>query len=183
MGHKSHNQELAEPGFKSRFFDSSPWCFYPIKLSSVDLLDLWASKTCNSQPRSRTQLSKTQVTQSCQTLCDPVDYTVCGILQARILEWVAFPFSRGSSQPRDWTQVSCIAGGFFTNWTIREAPRTQLTYSRWKLGHSSGPCGILNYFFSLHYSMMPGNNQAKFHCFFDHSFFLSAVIIAQKYET
>ena len=42
-------------------------------------------------------------------------------LQARILEWVAFPFSRGSSQPRDWTQVSRIAGRFFTNWTIREA--------------------------------------------------------------
>ena len=39
----------------------------------------------------------------------------------RILEWVAYPFSRGSSQPRDRTQVSCIAGGFFTNWTIREA--------------------------------------------------------------
>ena len=37
-----------------------------------------------------------------------------GILQARILEWGAFPFSRGSSQPRDRTQVSCIAGGFFT---------------------------------------------------------------------
>ena len=41
-------------------------------------------------------------------------YTVHGILQDRVLEWVAFPFSRGSSQPRDWTQVSCIAGGFFT---------------------------------------------------------------------
>ena len=40
------------------------------------------------------------------TLCDPMDCTVHGILQARILEWVAFPFSRGSSQPRDWTQVS-----------------------------------------------------------------------------
>ena len=49
------------------------------------------------------------------TLCDPMDYTVHGILQARILEWVAFPFSRGSSQPRDRTQVSHIAGGFFTN--------------------------------------------------------------------
>ena len=45
---------------------------------------------------------------------------VHGILQARILEWVAFPFSRGSSQPRDQTQVSCIAGGFFTSWVIRE---------------------------------------------------------------
>ena len=55
------------------------------------------------------------------TLCDPRDYTVHGILQARILEWVAFPFSRGSSQPRDRTQVSCIAGGFFTNSAIREA--------------------------------------------------------------
>ena len=47
--------------------------------------------------------------------------TVHGILQARKLEWVAFPFSRGSSQHRDWTQVSCIAGKFFTNWAIREA--------------------------------------------------------------
>ena len=43
----------------------------------------------------------------------PTDYTVHGILQARILEWVAFPFSRGSSQPMDQTQVSRIAGGFF----------------------------------------------------------------------
>jgi len=53
--------------------------------------------------------------QSCPTLCDPMDYTVHGILQARILEWVAFPFSRGSSQSRDRTQVSCIAAGFFTS--------------------------------------------------------------------
>ena len=48
-----------------------------------------------------------------------MDYTVHGILQARILEWVAFPFSRGSPQPRDQTQVSCIAGGFFTSWATR----------------------------------------------------------------
>ena len=57
---------------------------------------------------------KVKVAQLCPTLYDPMDYTVHGILQARILEWVAFPFSRGSSQPRDWTQVSYIAGGFFT---------------------------------------------------------------------
>ena len=50
-----------------------------------------------------------------------VCYTVHGILQARILEWVAFPFSRGPSQPRDQTQVSCTAGGFFTSWATREA--------------------------------------------------------------
>ena len=48
---------------------------------------------------------KVKVTQSCPTLCDLRDFTVHGILQARILEWVAFPFSRGSSQPRDQTQV------------------------------------------------------------------------------
>ena len=62
-----------------------------------------------------------QVTQSCLTLCDPMDYVVHGILQARILEWVAFPNSRGSSQPRDQTQVSHIAGRFFTSWATREA--------------------------------------------------------------
>ena len=52
---------------------------------------------------------------------DTMDYTVHGILQARIQEWVAFPFSRASLQPRDWTQVSRIAGGFFTRWATREA--------------------------------------------------------------
>ena len=56
-----------------------------------------------------------KVIQSCPTLCDPVNCADHGILQARILEWVAFPFSRGSSQPRDQTQVSHIAGGFFTS--------------------------------------------------------------------
>ena len=50
-----------------------------------------------------------------------MDYTVRGILQARILEGVAIPFSRGSSQPRDQTQVSHIAGGFFTSWATKEA--------------------------------------------------------------
>ena len=64
--------------------------------------------------------SEVKVGQSCSTLCDPMDYTVHGILQARILEWVAIPFSR-SSQPRDWTQVSCITGGFFTSWATGEA--------------------------------------------------------------
>ena len=50
----------------------------------------------------------------------PVDYTVHGILWARILEWVAFPFSRGSSQPRNQTQVSHVAGRFFTSWATRD---------------------------------------------------------------
>ena len=74
-----------------------------------------------------------KVAQSCPTLCDPMDYTVHGILQARILEWVAFPFSRGSSQPRDRTQVSHIAGGFFTSWITREA-------HKWLSVHKFGGC-------------------------------------------
>ena len=64
---------------------------------------------------------RAQSLQSYPTLCDPMDYSlpsssVHGILQVRTLEWVAMPFSRGSSQPRDWIQVSwvfCIAGRFF----------------------------------------------------------------------
>ena len=56
---------------------------------------------------------KVKVAQLCLTLCDSMDYTDHGILQARILEWVAFPFSRASSQPRDQTHVSHIAGRFF----------------------------------------------------------------------
>ena len=54
------------------------------------------------------------------TVCDSMASTVFGNLQARILEWVAFSFSRGSSQPRDQTQVSSIAGRFFTSWATRE---------------------------------------------------------------
>ena len=54
-----------------------------------------------------------EVARLCPTLCNPMDYIIHGILQARILEWVAFPFFRGSFQPRDKTQVSGIAGGFF----------------------------------------------------------------------
>ena len=67
------------------------------------------------EPLILTEKVKVKVAQSCLTLCDATDYIVHGILQARILEWVAFPFSRGSCQPRDLTQVSCVAGGFFTN--------------------------------------------------------------------
>ena len=68
------------------------------------------------------------VAQSCLTLCNP--WTAAhqaslsmGILQARILEWIAMPSSGASSQPRDRSQVSCIAGGFFTIWATREALR------------------------------------------------------------
>ena len=60
-------------------------------------------------PHWASQVVQVKVAQSCQTVCNPMDNTIHGILQARVLEWVAFPFSRGSSQPRDWTQVSHTA--------------------------------------------------------------------------
>ena len=70
---------------------------------------------------------KVKVALSCLSLCIPMacsppGSSVHGILQARILDWVAIPFSRGSSQPKDQTWVSCIAGRFFTVWAAREAP-------------------------------------------------------------
>ena len=66
-----------------------------------------------------------KVIQSCTTLCNPMDYMVHGILQAKILEWVAIPFSKVSSQPKDQTQVSCIAGRFFTSWATRGSSRQE----------------------------------------------------------
>ena len=115
------------------------------------------------------QDSKTvKVLHSCPTLCYPMDYTVHGILQASILEQVALSFSRGSSQPRDRTQVShkgshkpgvcslsllqrssqpsnptrvsCTAGWFLTNWAVREAQHCK-TINLCCLNHLS--CGAL----------------------------------------
>ena len=73
---------------------------------------------------------KVEVTQSSPIICDPMDYTVHGILQARILEWVAFPFSRGYSQPRDQTQVSHTL-------QVDSLP-TELSGNHWLLGLEQG---------------------------------------------
>ena len=96
------------------------------------------------------------VAQSCLTLCDPMDcslpgFSVHGILQARKLEWVAIPFSRGSSWHMDWTQVSHMAGRFFTVWPpyeeIHDFSSVQfscsvVSYSLWPRGlhHARLPC-------------------------------------------
>ena len=87
---------------------------------NLDLLWPVVTVTVTSASWIYTAIEQVKVAQSCLTLCDPMDYTVHGILQARIREWVAFPFSRGSSQPRDWTQASRVAGRFFTSWATRE---------------------------------------------------------------
>ena len=84
-----------------------------------------------------TSLAELLVTQSCLTLCNPMDRrppgsSVHGILQARILEWVTIPFSRASSQPGNQIQVSCLADRFFTFWVARE----DLQRSQMNLAHS-----------------------------------------------
>ena len=89
----------------------NPPVFHDVLFQTVLSKQLWVSEWKS--------LSRIQ-------LCDPVDYTVHGILQARILEWVAFPFSRGSSQPRNRTEVSRIVGRFFINW----ATKTELEHQR-----------------------------------------------------
>ena len=77
---------------------------------------------------------KVLVAQLCPTLCDPMTCnppgsSVHGVFQVRILEWVAVPFSRWSSRPRDQTWVSCIAGRFFTVWASRGAHKWATTIS------------------------------------------------------
>ena len=102
-------------------------------LNSVLFPDLLAASDDGGSCRVL-QLSKSTISartwkcelQLCFTLCDPTDcsplgFSVHGILQARILQWVAIFFSRGFSWPRVWTSVSHIAGSFFTVWAIREA--------------------------------------------------------------
>ena len=77
---------------------------------------------------------ESEVAQSCLTLCDPMDCSPPGcsvheIFQARIPEWVAISFSRRSSWPRDWTQISCIVGRRFTVWATREVHAIQSNVS------------------------------------------------------
>ena len=85
---------------------------------SLSLPHVLLGSAIASRPK---KLVKVKVTQLCPTICNPMGCIVDGILQARILEWVAFPFSRGSSQPRDRTHLSHNAGGFFTSWATRKA--------------------------------------------------------------
>ena len=84
------------------------------------------------------------VAQSCLTLWDPTDCSlpgssVHGILQARILEWVAIPFCGGYSWPRDWTQVSCLAGRFFTmrKWTLLLLSPVRLFATPWTVARQA----------------------------------------------
>ena len=121
----------------------------------LDYKESWVLKTQSMGSQSWTWLSDwtelnwsdiilewmNEVAQFCPTLCNPMDCSlsgspVHGILQARILDWVGISFSRGSSQPSDPTQVSCITGRFFTVWATRESPTPIINVSNWSENHS-----------------------------------------------
>ena len=88
---------------------------YKLFLLSENINQLWIA------------LKREDSLRSLWTVVSP-GYSVRGILQARILKWVAIPFFRGSSWPRDQTQVSCVAGRFFTIWVTRGAPPKKQGY-------------------------------------------------------
>ena len=117
----------------------------------------------------------------CPRVCDPLVYKVLGILQARILEWVAFHFSRGSYQHRNQTKVSSSASRFFTNWAIREAKSYGSSiFKFWSISvlfsiatrnepsfsflSTSSPALVISCFFV---NSHPNNCEAIPHCEFD----------------
>ena len=98
----------------------------------------WNSPVQNTGGGSRSLLQGIFLTQGSNpdlTRCRWILYQLSHKGSPRILEWLAYPFSSGSSQPRNWTGISCIAGRFFTNWAIREVPLQQRRQSiKWNKG-------------------------------------------------
>ena len=119
-------------------------CLVLLLFLATELLLLLLRKSC----RFISSFSESDVAQSCPTLCDPMDCSlprssVHGIFQARVLEWVAISFSRGSSRPRDWTRVFRIAGRCFTIWATREVNKA------WLLGSVMVPLPLRGRFLYL----------------------------------
>ena len=83
--------------------------------------------------------------------CRRILYQLSHHGRPRILEWVGYPSSRGSSWPRNWTRVSCIAGGFFTNWAIREAQRSlEVPFKIWNITYPIITCNLILVKYRLH---------------------------------
>ena len=127
--------DLPDPGIK-------PW-------SLVLQADTWPSEPQGKPMSCIESESESEVAQSCPTLCDTMDcslaaFSLHGILQARVLEWVAISFSRGSSRPRDRTQVSWIPGRRFNLWATREAQwfEVKSVCSTWKAWNQCSLAGI-----------------------------------------
>ena len=118
---------------KGKISPSPSWAFV------AWLVRKWTQDTLTGKKEANFNLYAWKVlgSQSYLTLCDPMDCSpagssVCEVSQGRILEWVAIPSSRGSSWPRDWTQVFCITGRFFTVWDIGETQGlTEMGQKKW----------------------------------------------------
>ena len=100
----------------------SATCDKELRLTFIALLQHPEFHQAIIQLRLPPVLTHNSESQHQPSLLIAITYSVHGILQVRVLEWVAIPLSGGSPQPRDWTWVSCIAGRFFTIWATREAP-------------------------------------------------------------
>ena len=123
--------EIIQHREKQKSCDEEPANKWKIFRKIKNSLNLWQESKSGKTIKVKKE-GESEVTQSCPTLCDPVDCDLPGssghgILQASILEWVAISFSRGSSRPRDWTWVSRLAGRHFNLWTTREAQNYKIS--------------------------------------------------------
>ena len=122
----SQTYAVIQPSHKLRFPGFSPGSARLVSASGIWRVDVGSPRCCSKQRESlkvkSESVSRSVVSDSLwpQRVCN-AGSSAHGILQTRILEWVTIPFSRGSSWPRDWTQVSRIAGRFFNFWATREA--------------------------------------------------------------
>ena len=124
--HINLNKANREKTMMSKIFDWQKLKQKLLRSREVGLDYIWRGDHSQNQWNFWKVKVKSEVAQSCLTLCDPMDcslpgFSIHGIFQARVLEWVAISFSRGYSRPRDGTQVSRIAGRCFTVWDTREA--------------------------------------------------------------
>ena len=121
-------EQLLKVKLKTAFLECSKWS----RKGTVWFSHIWEFSDTEipsvSCPQDKV---KVKVAQSCPTLCDPMGYTVHGILQARILEWVAFPFSRGSSQRRDRSQVSWLCRQTLYRLSHKRSPQYKVALLIW----------------------------------------------------
>ena len=103
------------------------WIQFPFSLSPVKGGTLKSQTELGANLATHFLRSESESCSVVSNSLQPHGHVVHGILQVRILQWVAFPFSRGSSQPRDQTQVSHIAGGFLTSWATKESSWNLIT--------------------------------------------------------
>ena len=131
--------ESMSPALAGRFFFTVPPGKSPLLEIITAVESMGKNLRMDTNDLHNTELScEVKVAQSCPTLCNPMDYIVHGILQTRILEWVAFPFSRGSSQPRNRTVLTCYLPNTTSNIFLSIA-HSILSKVNQMLGHKTNP--------------------------------------------